>query len=117
MLCRRVIKILYSINRPDGLIIDAQDYILVASNHGNEIVVIDPTGKAVAIYGDFEGISASGKAKGLLSPSDLVQIGNTLYVSNFAIDTSLFGLEQHYASAYTKQVSRHTIARIKLSNE
>ena len=107
----------HSINGPDGLIVDARNNILVASNHGNEIVAIDPSGTAVAVLGDFEGISKSGTVKGLLSPSDLVLTKNSIYVTNFAIDASVFGLPQHATSAYTRLVRRHTIARIKLKLE
>jgi len=37
-----------SINGADGLVIDKDDNIWVAANQEDEIVVVDPTGKAIA---------------------------------------------------------------------
>lgn len=107
----------HSVNSPDGLIVDEQDNILVASNHGNHIMVLDPTGTAIAVYGDFDGISKKGIVKGLLSPSDLVKIGDDIFVTNFALDVSTFGLPTHATSAYTQQVKRYSIARISPDEE
>lgn len=101
-----------SVSTPDGLIVDGQDNILVASNHGNQIMRLNPAGTAIAVYGDFEGISDKGVVKGLLSPSSLIEVGNSLLVTNFALDVSRFGMAQHATSAYAKQVKRHSIARI-----
>src|SRR5215831_4717595 len=75
-----------SINGADGLIIDSGDNLWVAANQADEIVVVDPSGRAIAKLGDFEGIDPSGMAKGLLFPASLVFSGGFLYVTNLALD-------------------------------
>lgn len=45
-----------SINGADGLIIDEDDNVWVCANQSDEIVVTDPSGKAIAKLGDFEGV-------------------------------------------------------------
>ncbi len=105
-----------SINGPDGLIVDGQGTIWVAANQANEIVALDPSGKAIAVKGDFEGVE-NGVVKGLLFPSDLVSDGKYLYVVNFALDTTALGLPQNFVTAYTQQVTRHSIARIRLDRD
>ena len=57
----------YSINGADGIAIDDEDNIWVAANQADEIVVVDPTGKAIAKLGDFEGLK-DGVTRGLLFP-------------------------------------------------
>jgi sugar lactone lactonase YvrE len=47
-----------SINGADGIAIDRHDNLWVAANQEDEIVVVDPTGKAIAKLGDFYGLSA-----------------------------------------------------------
>lgn len=102
------------INGPDGLIVDEHNNILVAANQSNQIIMLDSSGKALSVLGDFEGINKDGVVEGLLFPSDLIKIGKHIYVTNFALDISVFGLVQNYTTAYAKQVKRHSLARIKL---
>jgi sugar lactone lactonase YvrE len=102
------------LNGPDGLIVDEHNNILVAANQSNQIIMLDPTGKAISVLGDFEGINEDGIVEGLLFPADLIKIGKHIYVTNFALDVSVFGLVQNYSTPYSKQVIRHSIARIKL---
>jgi sugar lactone lactonase YvrE len=56
----------YSINGADGIVLDGDDNIWVAANQGDEIVVVDPTGKAIAKLGDFDGVK-NGVTQGLCS--------------------------------------------------
>src|SRR5262249_25188889 len=58
-----------SINGADGLIIDSSDNIWVAANQADEIVVLDPTGKAIAKLGDFDGVTKDGVGRELLFPA------------------------------------------------
>jgi len=51
----------HAINGADGLLIDEHDNVWVCANQADEIVVVDPSGKAIAKLGDFEG--ACGKAR------------------------------------------------------
>jgi len=106
-----------SVNGPDGLIVDENDNILVAANQSNQIIVLDASGKSISVLGDFDGISKDGVVEGLLMPADLVKVGKYIYVTNFALDLSVFGLTQNYSTQYTGQVKQHSIARIKYKPE
>jgi sugar lactone lactonase YvrE len=57
-----------SINGCDGIAIDKSDNIWAAANQADEIVVVDPTGKAIAKLGDFNGVQG-GTTSGLLFPA------------------------------------------------
>ncbi len=104
-----------SINGADGLILDRQDNIWVAANQADEIVVLDPTGKVIAKLGDFDGIDKDGVPRGLLFPAtpEFSRDGETLYVTNLALDLRLFGLAQAVDSQWTAKVRRYTIAKIR----
>jgi sugar lactone lactonase YvrE len=103
-----------SINGADGLVIDSNDNLWVAANQGDEIVVLDPTGKAIAKLGDFDGIK-KGVPQGLFFPAspDFSKDGNFLYVSNLALDIRVIGLPQSVDSQWAAQVQSYTISRIR----
>ncbi len=100
-----------SINGADGLVIDKDDNIWVCANQSDEIVVLDPTGRAIAKLGDFEGIDARGAAKGLLFPASLG--GEFLCVTNLALDLRLFGLAQSVDSQWSHQISTYSVSKIR----
>jgi sugar lactone lactonase YvrE len=104
-----------SINGADGLVLDRNDNIWVAANQADEIVVVDPTGKAIAKLGDFNGIDPDGVARGLIFPAspDFSKDGQWLYVTNLTLDLRLFGLAQSVDSQWTQQVQRYSIGRIR----
>ncbi len=106
-----------SINGADGLILDKDDNIWVAANQADEIVVVDPTGKAIAKLGDFNGVTAAGVPNGLLFPASPVfsKDGQSLFATNLALDIRLFGLAQSVDSQWTAQVQRYTVSKIKAS--
>ena len=101
-----------SINGADGLIIDDDDNVWVCANQADEIVVTDPTGKAIAKLGDFEGVR-QGAPVGLLFPASLVRVGGWIYVTNLSLDLRLFGLPQSVDSQWAAEVTTHTIARLR----
>jgi sugar lactone lactonase YvrE len=106
-----------SINGADGIAIDRDDNIWVAANQGDEIVVIDPTGKVIAKLGDFEGVG-DGIPEGLLFPASpaFSPDGRTLYVSNLALDLRLATgspASQTIDSQWTDQVQRYTVSALK----
>jgi sugar lactone lactonase YvrE len=103
-----------SINGADGLIIDKDDNIWVAANQADEIVIVDPTGKAIAKLGDFDGINKDGAANGLLFPASLVfsRDKQVLYVTNLALDLRLFELVQSVDSQWTAKVKRYTVSKL-----
>jgi sugar lactone lactonase YvrE len=104
-----------SINGADGLVIDKDDNIWVAANQADEIVVLDPTGKAIAKLGDFDGITRDGAARGLLFPASLVFSRNkqVVYVTNLALDLRLFGLAQSVDSQWIATVKRYTVSKLE----
>jgi len=102
-----------SINGADGITMDAAGNLWVCANQSDEIVVLDPTGKAIARLGDFYGV-VHGIPRGLLYPASpaFSADGKTLYVSNVALDLRLLGAAQSPISQYAGQVSRYTVSRI-----
>jgi len=102
-----------SINGADGLIIDRHDNLWVAANQSDEIVVLDPTGKAIAKLGDFSGIDRNGIPRGLLFPASLVFDHGDLLVTNLALDLRAIGLPQSDVSQYAAEVKRFTVSRLK----
>jgi len=102
----------YSINGADGVAVDASDNIWVVANQSDEIVVLDPTGKAIAKLGDFDGIDAKGAARGLLFPASLVFSGESVLVTNLVLDLEkVFGLPT-VDSQWAAQVTRYTVSKI-----
>jgi SMP-30/gluconolaconase/LRE-like protein len=103
-----------SINGADGIAIDSSDNIWVAANQADEIVVVDPTGKAIAKLGDFDGVQG-GVTNGLLFPASpaFSKDGNWLYVTNLELDLRTIGGPQTIDSQWAAEVTRHSIARLK----
>ena len=101
-----------SINGADGLILDEDDNVWVTANQSDEIVVVDPSGRAIAKLGDFDGLK-HGAPEGLLFPASLARRGDWIYVTNLALDIRLFGLPQAVDSQWAAEVTRHTISRLR----
>jgi sugar lactone lactonase YvrE len=76
------------LNGPDGLALDSQGRIWVASNLGDNLTVLDPTtGKVVETFG-----TSAVTQKGLLNqPAGMTFVGNTVYCTNLGIFTGLAG--------------------------
>jgi sugar lactone lactonase YvrE len=103
------------IHGADGLLIDDQDNLWVAANQADEVVVVDPSGKAIAKLGDFDGLDRLGRPVGLLFPASLRFAGHDLLVTNLALDLRLFNPAfTSVDSAWAADAHRHTIARIRL---
>jgi sugar lactone lactonase YvrE len=102
-----------SINGADGIVLDANDNIWVAANQADEIVVVDPTGKAIAKLGDFNGLK-DGVTRGLLFPASpaFSKDGRSLFVTNLELDLTSIGLKQSVDSQWAAQVKRHSVARL-----
>ncbi len=101
------------INGADGLIVDDADNLWVAANQADEIVVVDPTGRAIAKLGDFDGIAERGTPAGLLFPASLRFSGDVLLVTNLALDLRLFSATYETVdSEWCAQVRRYTVSRL-----
>jgi sugar lactone lactonase YvrE len=103
-----------SINGADGIAIDNNDNIWVAANQADEIVVVDPNGKAIAKLGDFNGVQG-GVTDGLLFPASpaFSKDGHWLYVTNLELDLTTIGITQSVDSQWAAQVERqHSIAKL-----
>jgi len=102
-----------SINGADGLILDSNDNLWVAANQADEIVVVDPSGKAIAKLGDFDGVR-NGVTNGLLFPASTAfsKDGQWLYVTNLELDLTTIGLPQAVDSQWAAEVQRHSIAKL-----
>src|SRR5262249_471647 len=103
-----------SINGADGIVLDRNDNIWVAANQADEIVVVDPTGKAIAKLGDFNG-GKDGVRRGLLFPASpaFSKDGQSLLVTNLELDLRTIGLPQTVDSQWAAQVQRHSIAKLR----
>ena len=103
-----------SINGADGIVLDRNDNIWVVANQADEIVVVDPTGKAIAKLGDFNGVK-DGVTRGLLFPASLAfsKDGKSLFVTNLELDLRTIGLVQSVDSQWAAQVQRHSIAKLR----
>lgn len=102
------------VNGADGVVADRAGNIWIAANQSDEIVVLNPDGKAIAKLGDFNGLEADGTPRGLLFPAspDFSPDGKYLYVTNLALDFRQFGLAQSIDSQFVAQAKRYTISRI-----
>jgi sugar lactone lactonase YvrE len=105
-----------SINGADGIVLDSKDNIWVAANQADEIVVVDPTGKAIAKLGDFNG-GHNGVTKGLLFPASpaFSPDGQSLYVTNLELDLRTIGITQSVDSQWAAEVKQHSIAKLSAS--
>jgi hypothetical protein len=92
--------------------VDADDNVWVVADQADEIVVVDPTGRAIAKLGDFDGVDKHGVPKGLLFPASLVFSRDSVYVTNLALDLRLFKLAQSVDSQWTADVTRYTVSRL-----
>ena len=101
-----------SVNGADGLLIDSAGNLWVCANQGDEIVIVDGTGKGIGKLGDFDGVD-HGLPSGLLFPASLRFYGGDLLVTNLALNTHLFGFTT-VDTDWSTQVSRYTVARIRL---
>jgi sugar lactone lactonase YvrE len=104
----------HSISGADGLVIDEDDNLWVAANQSDEIVVVDPTGRAIAKLGDFDGVSPAGSPIHMLFPASLRFHGKDLLVTNLALDLRL--IDPSFAtvdSEWCAQVSRYTVVKIR----
>ncbi len=101
-----------SINGADGLMLDEHDNVWVCANQADELVVTDPTGKAIAKLGDFDGVR-NGSPVGFLFPASLVRVGNWVYVTNLSLDLRPITGQQSVDSQWAAQVTRQTISRIR----
>lgn len=101
-----------SINGADGLMLDEHDNVWVCANQADEIVVTDPTGKAIAKIGDFDGVKR-GSPEGLLFPASLARRHGYIYITNLSLDLRPVVGQQSVDSQWAAQVTRHTISRIR----
>ena len=107
-----------SINGADGLLVDERDNVWVVENQSDDVVVLDPSGKAIAKVGDFGGAIRHGSPVGLLFPASLRFAGRSLLVTNLALDLRIFNPDfTTLDSAWTAQVSRYTVSKISLDRD
>jgi len=101
------------INGADGLLVDGDDNLWVVANQADEIVVVDPTGKAIAKLGDFGGL-AHGSPIQMLFPASIRFHGDGLLVTNLSHDLRLIDPSfESVGSEWCAQVSRYTVVRLR----
>jgi sugar lactone lactonase YvrE len=105
------------INGCNGIATDSSDNTWAAASLGDEIVVVDTTGKAIAKLGDFNGV-VGGATRGLLYPGSLAfsPDGQSLWVNNLeripGILASPVDVEQTVNSQAAEEVTTHSIAKL-----
>lgn len=83
------------------------DNLWVVANQADEIVVVDPTGKAIARLGDFGGAVKRGSPVRLLFPASLRFSDSALLVTNLSRDLRLLSPTFYSVdSAWCAQVAR-----------
>jgi hypothetical protein len=107
-----------ALNGADGLLVDGHDNVWVVENQSDDVVVLDPSGKAIAHLGDFGGAIRHGSPVGLLFPASIRFAGRSLLVTNVALDLRIFSPDFTTSdSGWTAQVSRYTVSRISLEGD
>ena len=107
-----------AINGADGLLVDEEDNVWVVGNQSDDVVVLDPGGKAIAKLGDFGGAIRHGSPVGLLFPASIRFAGRHLLVTNLALDLRIFSPDFTTPdSEWCVQVSRYTISSIRIGRE
>jgi len=102
-----------ALNGADGLLVDEHDNVWVVENQSDDVVVLDPSGKAIAKLGDFGGAIHHGSPEGLLFPASIRFFQRGLLVTNLALDLRIFSPDFTTPdSDWTAQVSRYTISKI-----
>jgi sugar lactone lactonase YvrE len=102
-----------SINGADGLLLDEDDNLWVVANQADEIVVVNPSGRVIAKLGDFDGLDRDGTPRGLLFPASIVRSGDSIYVTNLALDLRLFGLPQAVDSQWAADTRHYTVSKMR----
>jgi sugar lactone lactonase YvrE len=101
-----------SINGADGLLVDEDDNLWVVANQADEIVIVDPTGKAISKLGDFGGLD-DGTPIQLLFPASLRFHGDDLLVTNLSLDLRVINKAfVTVDAAWCAQVSHYTIVKM-----
>src|SRR5262245_35545132 len=100
-----------SINGADG-IASYHGGIVVAANQGDQVMILDDSGRVIAKLGDFLGIRGDGSPRGLLFPASLVIVDDTIYVTNLALPLTMTTGDEP-----EEDVTRNTISRIDIPKQ
>jgi hypothetical protein len=107
-----------AINGADGLLVDERGNVWVVENQSDDVLILDPSGKAIAKLGDFGGAVRHGRPVGLLFPASIRFSGRGLLVTNLALDLRIFSPDFVTPdSAWAAQVSRYTVSRISFDGD
>jgi DNA-binding beta-propeller fold protein YncE len=97
-----------SINGPDGVAFH-HGRLVVAANQGDQVLILNDSGRVVAKLGDFLGVRHGGAPRGLLFPASLVIVDDKIFVANLAlILTATVGDEPE------EDVTKYTVSRIDI---
>jgi DNA-binding beta-propeller fold protein YncE len=97
-----------SINGADGIAFH-NGRLVVAANQGDDVVVLNESGRVIAKLGDFRGIRNDGSPRGLLFPASLVILDEEIFVTNLALPlTTKTGDEPE------EEVTTYTVSRIRI---
>lgn len=74
-----------SLHGADGLLMDDQGRLWVATNQADEVVAVNTSGRVIIRAGAFFGIRSDGTPRGLLFPASMVIVDGWMYVTNLAL--------------------------------
>jgi DNA-binding beta-propeller fold protein YncE len=100
-----------SINGADGIAFH-EGNLVVAANQGDEVVILNDKGRAIAKLGDFLGIRDNGSPRGLLFPASVAIVDDKIFVTNLALTlTAAEGDEPE------EDVTKYTVSRINIPKQ
>jgi sugar lactone lactonase YvrE len=92
----------------DGLLFHS-GLLWVVANQADVVLALDEHGRTVARVGEFQGIAADGRPRGLLFPASTVVVGAWMVVSNLALPLTAAAGDE-----WEEQVNRWTLARFRM---
>ena len=97
-----------SINGADGIAL-YKGRVVAAANQGDQVLILNDSGRVIAKLGDFLGIRGDGSPRGLLFPASLVIVDDKIFVANLALPlTAKEGDEPE------EDVTRYTVSHIDI---
>jgi DNA-binding beta-propeller fold protein YncE len=97
-----------SINGADGIAF-YRGRIVVAANQGDQVLILNDSGRVIAKLGDFLGIRSDGSARGLLFPASLVIVDDKIFVTNLALPLTMTEGDEP-----EEDVTKYTVSRIDI---
>jgi DNA-binding beta-propeller fold protein YncE len=97
-----------SIDGADGIAFH-HGWLVVAANQGDQLAILNDSGRVIAKLGDFLGIRGDGSPRGLLFPASLVIMDDKIFVTNLALPLTMTEGDEP-----EEDVTRYTVSQIDI---